>query len=146
MTKNPEVFPGKSFQDTLKDIYDNTAAKREQIETMMGALAGVISGSAQNAAIVAPIWKELLEVSVKNDEHIVKVATIIQRLMSSELQNVGGEGLDSMLSDEEKNKLLLEAENASLNELDAALKETEQLRLVKQTAAAIVSGSTPNAP
>lgn len=142
MTKNPEVFPGKSFQDTLKDIYDNSTAKRTQIEAIMTTLVNLIQGSAQNAAVVAPLMKELLEVSVKNDEHIVKVATIIQRLMSSEIQ-MEGEGLQTLLTDDEKNKLLIESEQESMKELAETLREAEALSGIVQTAGQLTSGSTP---
>lgn len=142
MTKNPEVFPGKSFQDTLKDIYDNSTAKRTQIEAIMTTLVNLIQGSAQNAAVVAPLMKELLEVSVKNDEHIVKVATIIQRLMSSEIQ-MAGEGMQTLLTDDEKNKLLIESEQESMRELEETLKEAAALKSIAQTAGQLTSGSTP---
>lgn len=142
MAKNPEVFPGKSFQDTLKDIYDNSTAKRTQIEAIMTTLVNLIQGSAQNAAVVAPLMKELLEVSVKNDEHIVKVATIIQRLISSEIQ-MQGEGMETLLTDDEKNKLLIESEQESIKELAETLKETDTIKSIAQSAGQLTSGSTP---
>jgi predicted thioredoxin/glutaredoxin len=140
MNKNPEVFTGKTFQDILKDIYDTTVQRRTEVEALMKTLVNLIQNSAQNAAIVAPLLKDLLEVSVKNDEHIVKIATLTQRIISSEVQ-AGGVRDTELLSEEEKNKLLKEAEQDAIKELHAAVAETESLTSLKKKVAAVSSSS-----
>jgi tRNA U34 5-carboxymethylaminomethyl modifying GTPase MnmE/TrmE len=54
-----------------------------------------------DAAILVPAIKDFIEVSVKNDEHLVKLAAVIQRAMSNK-----GEEASSFLTDEEKEALL----------------------------------------
>ena len=58
-----------------------------------------------DATLIVPLIKEYLEISVKNDEQLIKMATIIQRA----LQNVGEDG-EFGISDEEKAELLEEME------------------------------------
>ena len=51
-----------------------------------------------DASVVVPLIKEYLEISVKNDDALVKLAAIVQRMMKD---NNTGDG-NYMLSDEEK--------------------------------------------
>ena len=119
--KNPEVFKGKSFQDILKEIHGHSASKRKEIKTLMETLAGMIK-TPHEAAIVAPLVREFLEVAVKNDEALVKIATIIQRLMTAEA-NATGAGLDELLSEEDKQKLLDEVKESQSEANKSALEE-----------------------
>jgi hypothetical protein len=54
--------------------------------------------------LIVPLIKEYLEISVKNDEQLIKMATIIQRALNSTSTDDGGFGI----SDEEKAQLLAE--------------------------------------
>ena len=53
--------------------------------------------------------KEYLEVSVKNDEHLIKMMAVIQRLQN----NTGSGGGDSLLTDEELKQLQQIAEEVA---------------------------------
>ncbi|NBW29409.1 hypothetical protein EBR37_03445, partial [bacterium] len=50
--------------------------------------------------------KEYLEVGVKNDEHLVKLAAVVQRLVSTSSKVQAETGNSWMLSDEEKKQLM----------------------------------------
>lgn len=128
--KNPEVFEGKSFQDILKEIHGHSASKRTEIKTLMQTLADMIT-SPNDAAIIAPLVREFLEVAVKNDEALIKIAVIIQRLMTAEATATGG-GLDEILTEEDKKKLLDEVKETQEEAGKSAL---EELRLVVETSA-----------
>ncbi len=54
-----------------------------------------------DAAMLVPAIKDFMEVGVKNDEHLVKLAAVIQRAMVNK-----GEETSSFLTDEEKDALL----------------------------------------
>jgi len=97
-----EIFGSKKFSDLLKDIYDNQKKKDRQINLLIADLKPLITGI-NDAAILVPIIKDYMEVSVKNDEHLVKLAAVIQRMVSNKPE----EG-NSFLTDEEKNALLKE--------------------------------------
>ena len=57
-----------------------------------------------DATLVVPLLKEYLEISVKNDEQLIKMATIIQRAVQNEGQDDGNFGM----TEEEKQQLLNE--------------------------------------
>ena len=54
--------------------------------------------------MVVPLLKEYLEISVKNDEQLIKMATIIQRAVQNEATDDGNFGM----TEEEKQQLLSE--------------------------------------
>ena len=102
MSFDTEIFGNKKFSDLLKDIYENQKKKDRQINLLIADLKPLITGI-NDAAILVPVIKDYMEVSVKNDEHLVKLAAVIQRMVS----NKGEEG-SSFLTDEEKDALLKE--------------------------------------
>ena len=77
-----EVFEGKTLSDVFKDIYDNSNRNKEQLEVLMKEVVGFIKDG-DTAVQIIPMLKEYLEINVKNDEQLVKLATIVQRLALS---------------------------------------------------------------
>ena len=97
-----EIFEGKSFSDLTKDIYDNQQNKKLQLDLLIQEIHGMIQ-TLDDAVLVAPLIREFFEVAVKNDEHLVKLAGVLQRIMSKSQ----GESDESMLlSEAEKEELL----------------------------------------
>ena len=87
-----EIFKGKSFSNLLEDIYNNSKKKEKQMIKSVG-----------DATVIVPIIKEYLEVAVKNDEHLIKMAAIVQRAMARESNSESG-GI--LLTEEEKKQLI----------------------------------------
>lgn len=102
MAFDTEIFGSKKFSDLLKDIYDNQKKKDRQINLLIADLKPLITNIG-DAALLVPVIKDYMEVSVKNDEHLVKLAAVIQRMVSTKNE----EG-NSFLTDEEKDALLKE--------------------------------------
>lgn len=102
MGLDTEIFGSKKFSDLLKDIYDNQKKKDRQINLLIADLKPLITNIG-DAALLVPVIKDYMEVSVKNDEHLVKLAAVIQRMVSNKTE----EG-NSFLTDEEKDALLKE--------------------------------------
>jgi hypothetical protein len=98
-----EIFEGKSFQDLTKDIYDNANQKKKQIEILIKEMNKMIT-SIDEVILVAPIIKEYLEVGVKNDEHLVKLAGVLQRIIS---KSKGDNEESMLLSEAEKDELMV---------------------------------------
>lgn len=94
------VFGKKKFSDILQEIYDNQNEKKRQVTALISELKPLISDIG-DATLVVPLIKEYLEISVKNDEQLIKMATIVQRA----LQTQTAEG-DFTISDDEKEQLL----------------------------------------
>ena len=77
-----ELFQGTSFSDLMKDVYHNSKKKSRQIDSLIQDLKPFIK-NISDATIVAPLLKDYLEVSVKNDDALVKLAAVVQRLVTS---------------------------------------------------------------
>ena len=97
------VFGSKKFSDILEEIYNNQKKKEEQISTLISELKPLIQDIG-DATLVVPLLKEYLEISVKNDEQLIKMATIIQRAVQNEGDDDGNFGM----TEEEKQQLLNE--------------------------------------
>lgn len=97
------VFGKKTFSSILEEIYDNQKKKERQISALISELKPLINDIG-DATLIVPLIKEYLEISVKNDEQLIKMATIIQRALSSSSSDDSGLGI----SDEEKAQLLAE--------------------------------------
>ena len=106
------LFGKKTFADLLKEIHTNSSNKEKEIRALIDNLKPFIT-SAGDAVIIVPLIKDYLDVSVKNDDLLIKMAGIVQRAMNS---NTGGE--DLLLSDSDKEMLF-----QSMNELDIKAKE-----------------------
>ena len=102
MKSKDEIFEGKSFQDLTKDIYENSQKKKLQIDLLISEIHGFIT-TIDDVIMVAPIIKEYMEVSVKNDEHLVKLAGVIQRIL---VKNSSSDEESFLLSDTEKEDLI----------------------------------------
>lgn len=132
ITKDDEIFQGKTLSDLMKDIYENQNKKNNQISILINELKNFIK-TTSDAALIVPLIKDYLDVGVRNDEQLVKLAAIFQKLMSSENRNeiVSRTGVDGnggvILTDEERNDLLLSV--AKERELEMAKKEIKSERL-----------------
>jgi len=102
------LFDGKSSSDVFKEIYSNSKKKDKQINSLIAELKPLIQNIG-DAPVVVPLIKEYLEVSVKNDEHLIKMMAVIQRLQN----NNGSSGGDSLLTDEELKQLQQIAEEVA---------------------------------
>ena len=96
------VFGNKKFSDILHEIYENQTTKKQQISSLISELKPLIQ-EIGDATLIVPLIKEYLEISVKNDEQLIKMATIIQRAVNN-TNDDGGLGI----TEEEKAELLAE--------------------------------------
>ena len=112
-----EIFKGKSFSDLMKDIYSNSSKKDRQINMLIGELRPLIK-NVGDATVIVPLIKEYLEVGVKNDEHLVKLAAVVQRLVSTNNRVQADTGQSWMLSEEEKKQLMTELDDIAGAEKD----------------------------
>ena len=104
MAKDYEIFEGKTLSDVFKDIYDNSKTNKQQLEVLMKEVVGFIKDG-DTAVQIIPMLKEYLEINVKNDEQLVKLATVVQRIMAAE-KRVSDSGEEFGLSDAEKEQLM----------------------------------------
>jgi hypothetical protein len=79
MALDKVIFEDKTLSDLFKEIYDNSRKKDRQLNAMIGELKELIEGI-EDATLVVPMIKEYMEIAVKNDEHLIKLAQVIQRI------------------------------------------------------------------
>ena len=100
------IFGKKKFSDVLEEIYNNQQKKDKQVTALINELKPLISDIG-DATLVVPLIKEYMEISVKNDDILIKMAALAQRAMAT----VSADG-SLTISDEEKDQLI-----AAMNEL-----------------------------
>lgn len=123
INKDEIIFDNKTLSDLFSDIYKNSKNKQKKIDILLDSVKDLITGVSE-ATLVLPILKEVLEVSVKNDEQLIKLAGVIQRLLT------GGSIIESkveLLTEEEKKHLL---KSAHINKTLTG--ETESIDIDKQ--------------
>jgi len=94
------IFKNKKFSDVLEEIYNNQQKKDKQVTALISELKPLISDIG-DATLVVPLIKEYMEISVKNDDLLIKMAALAQRAM----QTATSDGTLT-ISDEEKEQLL----------------------------------------
>jgi hypothetical protein len=97
---NQILFDDKSFSDLLKEIHGNQKKKAKQLASLIAELRPLVQ-TLGDATVVVPLIKEYMEISVKNDDQLVKMAAIVQRLSTGNA-NSGDGGL---LTEEEMAQL-----------------------------------------
>jgi hypothetical protein len=107
---NQLIFDDTSFSDLLKEIHGNQKKKAKQLASLIAELRPLVQ-SLGDATVVVPLIKEYMEISVKNDDQLIKMAAIVQRLSTS--SSTGGDG-----------GLLTEDEMAQLQELTEEIAKT----------------------
>ena len=123
---NQILFDDKSFSDLLKEIHGNQKKKAKQLASLIAELRPLVQ-TLGDATVVVPLIKEYMEISVKNDDQLIKMAAIVQRL-STGTANTGDGGL------------LTEEEMAQLQELTEEIAKT--VEEPKQLEAPIKDGNS----
>ena len=109
MEKDFNIFDDKKFSDLSKEIYENSKLKKTQIDLFIQEVHSYIQGI-EDIAIEGPVLKELFDVAVKNDDNLLKLATVIQRIMNKQADIVDDA---SLLTDDEKQELMDTLEEAA---------------------------------
>jgi len=115
------VFGNKTLSDMFSDVYNNTDRKRTQINSCIENLVKLVQ-SPEDAAVLGPVIKEFFDVNVKNDEHIVRLVQVAQRLVGVTEKNTDTD----MLTEEEKAQLLKNVQK----DFDIILQEKEDIESV----------------
>jgi hypothetical protein len=93
MSLDKEIFSGKTLSDLFGEIHDNSTNTRAQIKALIGELKPLIE-NVGDATLIVPMIKEYMEIGVRNDEHLIKLATVIQRIESAAAKGETNEMFD----------------------------------------------------
>jgi hypothetical protein len=97
-----EVYDGKTFRDLCKEVVTRSQSKKDQIDLLITDVRTLIKNT-DTAIQFLPRLKDFLEAGIKNDEQIIKLAAVLQRLQSTQIEASGGE--NGLLTEEEKEEL-----------------------------------------
>jgi hypothetical protein len=110
MSTEFEIFPGKNLSGLFKDIYDNQTSKKERISGLIAEIKKMIQHKG-DVGMLGPLIRDLIESSIKNDDQLVKLAGIAQKIVTADKKS---EGQDGFLTDEEKAQLLSDLEDTKM--------------------------------
>jgi hypothetical protein len=113
-----ELYDGKKYSDLVQDVVKNHKNKQSQIKTLIGQLTEMVGDEVGNAVIVVPLIKEYLEIDVKNDDALVKLASILQKGGQA-----GSDASQGGLSDKDLELLFSDIQKTTVEPLPVELKE-----------------------
>ena len=126
MSNDFELFPGKSLNGLFEDIYNNQVQKKAKISDLINELKKMVR-STSDMGNLGPLINSLIDSSIKNDDHLVKLASIATKIVAADKKTEGQEGF---LSAFEKDQLLrdLEDTKAEVERVDDIEFELEELK------------------
>ena len=109
-----KLFGKKNFSDLLKEIHVNQKDKEAQLRSLIEGLKPLITSPGE-ATMIVPLIKEYMELAIKNDDHLIKMASVVQRALNSKFADG-----DELLTDADKEMLF-----STLQELDTKVEDIE---------------------
>ena len=130
MSTEYELFKGKSLSSLFEDIYNNSKHNKHQLEVLVKEVTSFIKDGDIYVQLI-PMIKEYLEINVKNDEQLVKLCGIVQRIIPTKTKVV----LDPEfgLSDREKEQLLKSIDDVVVDLQTKTDEITQDIEEVKET-------------
>lgn len=125
MDNDFEIYDGKSFAELCKDIVDNQEEIKGEIDSLVGTLKPLIK-TAEDAMRLVPLLKDYIDVAVKNNEHLIKLAAITNKIKMkySDIDIDASGGFESVMSEEEKAEIAKHIKEIQNNQ--------QQLRIQKE--------------
>ena len=125
MDTDYEIFNGKSFKDLCKDIYSNQIRRKDQIEQLINDLRKMCT-KVDDLPMVIPFIKDYINAANVNDEHLIRLAAIIQKLIVAD-EATKAAGGNSFLSDEDRKNIMseIDAIQQSDNSLITVIEKSE---------------------
>ena len=112
MSTDFELFKGKNLGDLFKDIYTNQVTKKNKISEQIEFVKGMIK-TGGDLSSVGHVLTDLIEASIKNDDQLVRLASVVQKIITAEKK---GESDGGLLTEQEKQQLLLSIDDLLDNE------------------------------
>jgi len=113
-----EIFQTTTLSDIFKQIYQNSTNKKEEIDSLLSELTGI--ADAESAVLIVPLIKDYLDVSVKNDEQLIKMSKVIQSLLTGKASESLSNEFDDidMKQLEKDSKSIIESDQEIDNDME----------------------------
>ena len=109
------LFKGKKFSEIMEDIYNRSTERKEKIDAVIETvITPILNKEEQLRSHTSEMIRDFLDIGVKNDENLVKLAQLFQRVIANESKgNVIDESNFGLTSDEKQQILRNNAEAAA---------------------------------
>lgn len=122
-----EIYKGKSFAALCKEIVVNQNEKKDQLDVLISELRSLIKG-VNDAIVIVPLIRDYLDVGVKNDDQLVKLAAIIQRIISKQNEESAAGANGFSITDEERKQLMEEVEKLQSGNSKSASVQVKEIK------------------
>lgn len=102
MSSEKIVYGNTTYEDLLKEIHKKSKDKDKQITSLIDQLKPLIGDTVNSAIMVVPLIANYLNSSLKNDDNLIKLATLVQRSMAPDSSSSD----DFSMTDEEREIIL----------------------------------------
>lgn len=127
MDLKQEIFAGKTYDKLLQEIHENSVINKAVITELIDQVKPMIK-NAVDANMMIPVIKDCMDINIRNDEQLIKVASIVQRIMSAEVKGILGSGNNiSGLSEDEKVELLKNFKDSTTTDVEEAMDSSEKI-------------------
>lgn len=96
------IYGKTNLSIVLKEIHKNAQDKEQELKQLISDLKPYIT-TAGDAVILVPLISKYIEISIKNDDNLIKMVGIVQRAYNSANKSNSD---DLQLTDDEKEQLL----------------------------------------
>jgi hypothetical protein len=112
------IFGNTSLADLFKQIHRNNKDVDKQINELIDTLKPIATSNAGSAVMLMPTVKDLIDVNVKNNEQLIKMAGIAQRAATmNTTQDAGFIDMDEINALLEEQKTIQEQGNKLLEQV-----------------------------
>jgi c-di-GMP-related signal transduction protein len=111
MDYNKEIFKGKSISDLMEEAYKDKQEKHKQLKGMISMLKDLINDGG-DAVMMVPLIKDIMDLSIKNDDVLIRLLGIIQKIEASSSRML--DNSDGVLSEKDKQLLFESLEGLTL--------------------------------
>ena len=111
MDYNKEIFKGKSISDLMEEAYKDKQEKHKQLKGMISMLKDLITDGG-DAVMMVPLIKDIMDLSIKNDDVLIRLLGIIQKIEASSSRMLDNN--DGVLSEKDKQLLFESLEGLTL--------------------------------
>jgi c-di-GMP-related signal transduction protein len=114
MDYNKPIFKNKSIADIMSEVYEDKQTKQKQLKGLISMLKDLIQDGG-DAIMMIPQIKELMDLDIKNNDTLLRLMAIIQKIEAANLR-VMSESNGGLMTDEEKQLLLESLEELGIGE------------------------------
>lgn len=111
MDYNKEIFKGKTIAKLMEEAYRDKQDKQDKLNGLIGQLKGFINDGG-DAVMMVPLIKEYMDLSIKNDDVLLRLLAIIQKIEATSAKSA--ENPDGIMSDKDKQLLFESLEGLGL--------------------------------